>query len=65
MLRDHEFAAKAGSVGRPLPCMEARVVDGSGAVLAADLYRRTLRGDGGFVGARRSRGGRTAPTRAP
>lgn len=36
MLRDHEFAAKAGSIGRPLPCMEARVVDDAGTVLDAE-----------------------------
>jgi len=36
MLLDHEFAAKAGSIGRPLPCMEARVVDDAGTVLPVD-----------------------------
>ena len=30
ILLDHEFATKPGSVGRPLPCMEARVVDDHG-----------------------------------
>ena len=35
MLLDEEFAAKPGSVGRPLPCMEAKVVDDSGCDVAA------------------------------
>ncbi len=30
MLLDEEFAAKPGSVGRPLPCMEAQVLDDDG-----------------------------------
>jgi acyl-CoA synthetase (AMP-forming)/AMP-acid ligase II len=34
MLLNEEFAAKAGSVGRPLPCMEARVVDDGGVAAA-------------------------------
>ncbi len=33
MLLDEEFEARPGSVGRPLPCMEAQVVDDAGAVL--------------------------------
>jgi len=33
MLLDEEFRRKPGSVGRPLPCMEARVVDDEGAPL--------------------------------
>ena len=33
MLLDEEFRRKPGSVGRPLPCMEARVVDDTGAAL--------------------------------
>ncbi len=33
MLFDEEFATKPGSVGRPLPCMEAQVVDQTGAAL--------------------------------
>ncbi|MBW3626929.1 MAG: AMP-binding protein [Actinobacteria bacterium] len=33
ILLDHEFADRPGSVGRPLPCMEARVVDDAGADL--------------------------------
>ena len=36
ILLDDEFATKAGSVGRPLPCMEARVVDDDGRDLGAD-----------------------------
>ena len=36
MLLDHEFTAKPGSVGRPLPCMEAMVVDENGGQLPAD-----------------------------
>ncbi|GAC1594554.1 MAG: long-chain fatty acid--CoA ligase [Acidimicrobiales bacterium] len=36
MLLDHEFADRPGSVGRPLPCMEAMVVDDNGARLPAD-----------------------------
>ncbi|MDP9005633.1 MAG: AMP-binding protein [Actinomycetota bacterium] len=36
ILLDHEFAAKPGSVGRPLPCMEARVVDDDGHDLGPD-----------------------------
>ncbi|CAN5763747.1 long-chain fatty acid--CoA ligase [soil metagenome] len=36
MLTDIEFRRKPGSVGRPLPCMEARVVDDEGMVLGAD-----------------------------
>ncbi|GAC1532734.1 MAG: class I adenylate-forming enzyme family protein [Acidimicrobiales bacterium] len=36
MLLDHEFDAKPGSVGRPLPCMEATVVDDNGDQLPAD-----------------------------
>ncbi len=36
MLLEAEFRAKPGSVGRPLPCMEARAVDEAGRVLAAD-----------------------------
>jgi len=35
MLFDTEFRRKPGSVGRPLPCMEAQVVDDDGGVLAA------------------------------
>ncbi len=35
ILRDGEFAARPGSVGRPLPCMEVAVRDGSGRDLAA------------------------------
>ncbi len=34
MLRDSEFADRPTSVGRPLPCMEARVVDQDGRALA-------------------------------
>jgi long-chain acyl-CoA synthetase len=34
ILRDHEFARRPTSVGRPLPCMEARVVDPTGDVVA-------------------------------
>jgi acyl-CoA synthetase (AMP-forming)/AMP-acid ligase II len=34
MLLDEEFRRKPGSVGRPLACMEAQVVDDDGAVLA-------------------------------
>lgn len=37
MLLDEEFAAKPGSVGRPLPCMEARVVDEGGVATAAGV----------------------------
>jgi acyl-CoA synthetase (AMP-forming)/AMP-acid ligase II len=37
MLLDEEFAAKPGSVGRPLPCMEARVVDERGVATAAGV----------------------------
>jgi long-chain acyl-CoA synthetase len=33
ILRDHEFARRPTSVGRPLPCMQARVVDRAGEVL--------------------------------
>ena len=33
ILHDHEFADRPTSVGRPLPCMEARVVDDGGAAL--------------------------------
>jgi len=36
MLLDGEFRRKPGSVGRPLPCMEARVVDDDGAPLAPE-----------------------------
>ncbi len=36
MLFDEEFASRPGSVGRPLPCMEAKVVDATGAALAPD-----------------------------
>lgn len=36
MLLDREFPARAGSIGRPLPCMEARVVDDAGVVLGTD-----------------------------
>ncbi len=35
MLLDGEFRAKPGSVGRPLPCMEAQVVDDDGVPLSA------------------------------
>jgi acyl-CoA synthetase (AMP-forming)/AMP-acid ligase II len=35
ILLDEEFAAKPGSVGRPLPCMEARVLDGRGTAVAS------------------------------
>ena len=35
MLLDHEFARHPGSVGRPLPCMEAKVVDEAGDTVAA------------------------------
>ncbi len=35
MLMDEEFRRKPGSVGRPLPCMEAEVVDEVGAPLGA------------------------------
>ncbi len=35
MLLDGEFRAKPGSVGRALPCMEAKVVDDDGAEVAA------------------------------
>lgn len=34
ILRDQEFADRPTSVGRPLPCMEARVVDAAGDELA-------------------------------
>ncbi len=34
MLLDEEFRRKPGSVGRPLPCMEARIVDDQGVPLA-------------------------------
>jgi len=45
MLRDEEFTAKRGSVGRPLPCMEAKVVDDSGhEVPAGDPGELLLRG---------------------
>jgi acyl-CoA synthetase (AMP-forming)/AMP-acid ligase II len=44
MLMDEEFRRKPGSVGRPLPCMEAQVVDDGGAVLgpsqAGELWLR-------------------------
>jgi len=35
MLLDEEFRRKPGSVGRPLPCMEAQVVDEEGSALPA------------------------------
>ena len=35
ILLDHEFAERPGSVGRPLPCMEARVVGSGGAEVPA------------------------------
>lgn len=35
ILRDHEFADRPTSVGRPLPCMEARIVGAGGRVLPA------------------------------
>jgi len=35
VLLDHEFRRKPGSVGRPLPCAEARVVDDDGNDVAA------------------------------
>ncbi|HVL03496.1 MAG TPA: AMP-binding protein, partial [Acidimicrobiales bacterium] len=45
MLLDEEFAAKPGSVGRPLACMEARVVDGENVVLGSgDAGELLLRG---------------------
>ena len=45
MLRDEEFTAKRGSVGRPLPCMEAKVGDDSGhEVPAGDPGELLLRG---------------------
>ena len=44
MLLDEEFRRKPGSVGRPLPCMEARVVDEHDVVLgpgqAGELWLR-------------------------
>jgi long-chain acyl-CoA synthetase len=36
MLLDADLDAKPGTVGRPLPCMEARVVDDDGVVVPAD-----------------------------
>ncbi len=36
MLLDEEFDVRPGSVGRPLPCMEAKVVDEDGIELAPD-----------------------------
>lgn len=36
ILRDHEFAGRPTSVGRPLPCMQARVVDADGQALPAE-----------------------------
>lgn len=45
ILRDDEFADRPTSVGRPLPCMEARVVDATGAVVATgDDGQLQLRG---------------------
>ena len=45
MLLDEEFRRKPGSVGRPLPCMEARVVDDAGATLPPrDVGELWLRG---------------------
>ncbi|MGI9119491.1 MAG: class I adenylate-forming enzyme family protein [Acidimicrobiales bacterium] len=45
MLFDEEFPAKPGSVGRPLPCMEAQVVDELGAVVpAGEAGELVLRG---------------------
>jgi acyl-CoA synthetase (AMP-forming)/AMP-acid ligase II len=35
MLRDEEFATKRGSVGRPLPCMEAKIIDDAGQEVPA------------------------------
>ena len=44
ILRDDEFGAHGGSVGRPLPCMEAQVRDEGGRVLptgvAGELWMR-------------------------
>ncbi|HSH60608.1 MAG TPA: class I adenylate-forming enzyme family protein [Acidimicrobiales bacterium] len=37
MLLDEEFRRKPGSVGRPLPCMEARVVDEDDRVLSPGM----------------------------
>jgi len=45
MLFDEEFRRKPGSIGRPLPCMEACVVDGGGDRLGAgDAGELWLRG---------------------
>ncbi len=54
MLHDEEFAARPTSVGRPLPCMEARVVDEDGRVVQpGDDGQLQLRGSlvtTGYVG---------------
>ncbi len=54
MLLDAEFAAKPGSVGRPLPCMEAEVRDGEGRALppgtAGELHLRGSLVTTGYAG---------------
>ena len=54
VLRDLEFAAHPGSVGRPLDCMEAQVRDARGRVLpagtAGDLHLRGSLVTTGYVG---------------
>ena len=44
MLLDGEFRRKPGSVGRPLPCMEAQVVDDDGPLGAGEPGELWLRG---------------------
>ncbi|CAN5900422.1 long-chain fatty acid--CoA ligase [soil metagenome] len=55
ILRDHEFGDRPNSVGRPLPCMQARVVAADGQVLpAGGTGQLQLRGSlvtSGYLGA--------------